>query len=161
MMDRRGASGLALTTALALSGCSSHSSEVELRGSDLGVVKIGAPFEDAVTKISKVLGEPTSDPASGRLCPRSSREVAWRGLRVGEQDGLLFGWVSTSGDLTSNRGIGIGSPERDLQKAYGDKVTLLPATTGLSSFSIETLGLAGNIDASGLVSALFGGGCGA
>ncbi|WP_019873075.1 hypothetical protein [Sporichthya polymorpha] len=161
MIDRRGASGLALITVVALSGCSSHSSGVELRGSDLGVVKIGAPFEDAVSKISTVLGEPTSDPATGRLCPGSSREVAWRQLRIGEQGGLLFGWVSTSGDLRSNLGIGVGSRESDLQEAYGDKVALLPATTGVNSFSIEKLGLAGNIDASGIVSALFSGGCGA
>lgn len=160
MMDRRGVSGLGLATVLTLSACSAHSSDVQLQGSDLGVVKIGAPFEDTVMRISEVLGEPTSNPAPGQLCPGSSREVTWRELRIGEQGGLLFGWVSTSGGLRSNRGIGVGSRESDLQNAYGDRVTLLPATTGVSSFSVDEIGLAGNIDASGTVSALFGGGCG-
>lgn len=162
MNTQFGAAAAILMVAVTSNACSSDSTQVLLTGQDLGVVQIGTPFDTAVAEIADALGAPTADPAPGRSCPGSAREVLWPGLRIGERGGLLFGWVSTSGELATDKDIRVGSTQADLEKSYRDDLELLPATGGVgSTFNIASMSMAGNLDASGRVSALFSGGCGA
>lgn len=163
MNHRVSAAGAAFAVLWGLSACSSSTApSVVLSGQDLGVVELGAPFEEAVAKLTEVLGAPTAAPTGGRSCPESTREVGWPGLRIGERSGVLVGWVSTSGELATNRGIRVGSTRTELEEAYGDDLALLSATAGVArSFSVRNTALAGNIDPSGTIMALFSGACGA
>jgi hypothetical protein len=155
------AAGIALLAALASCACSGGSAGLELAGHDLGVTEVGASFDTALAKITDVLGTPSTDPAPGHSCPGSTREVAWPELRIGERDGLLIGWVSTSGELATDKGIRVGSTQADLMRSYGDSLALVPATAGVgTSFAVDGTSLAGNIGPSGVVSALFSGACG-
>ena len=161
---RLNGAGIALLVALASSACSGGSrgtAGLELAGHDLGVTEVGASFDTALSKITDVLGTPSTDPAPGHSCPGSTREVAWPGLRIGERDGLLIGWVSTSGELATDKGIRVGSTQASLMRSYGDNLALVPATAGVgTSFAVDGTSLAGNIGPSGEVSALFSGACG-
>lgn len=162
MRSRWGTAGILLILAMGPTACSSGSARVVLAGQDLGVVEIGTPFQTAVAQLTRALGPPEADPAPGRSCPGSAREVRWPGLRIGEKGGVLFGWVSTSGDLATDKGIRVGSSQTDLEKAYRSDLALVPATGGVgNAFSIATRSLVGNLDPSGTVTALFSGGCGA
>lgn len=148
--------------AVSTEGPLGSAARLTLIGRELGITVLGAEFQGAVKAISVFLGPPVADPASGRQCLDSSSEVAWTGFRVGERDGILVGWVSTSKALSTDFGVTVGSTREALGRAYGPDVSVIDAVTAGAgnAFSVLRVGLAGDLDDAGRVSALFSGDCG-
>lgn len=103
---------------------------VELRGDDLAVTAVGAARDEAVAALTSVLGPPTGDPASDVACVSARTEVAWSGFRIGiDASGRLSGWVSTSPDLVTPSGVGVGTTVERLAQVYGDRLELVASDT--------------------------------
>ena len=130
---------------------------VALQGAGLGVTRVGVPFREAVEALSGPLGPPTGDPAGDTGCVSAASEVDWGEFRVGELDSVLAGWVSTGPSLTTPSGVRVGTDRPTLERVYGDRLTVLPASPDAGPvFTIEGV----ELDAEqGRVVSLFNGVC--
>lgn len=136
--------------------------EVELRGDDLGVTRVGAARDDAVAAISAVLGEPTRP----RLvaCIGADEELAWGDFRLSiGADGRVNGWSSTSTTVTTPSGIRVGTRVDRLRDLLGDRLQITPANPdnpeGFRVVGVEVFGdLSGTADEE-VVTRLFTGAC--
>ena len=102
--------------------------ELVLNGDDLGVTRVGAPSADAVRAVTAVLGPPLADPSPVSACVGAGeREVEWSEFRLAISDGVVSGWVSTDGELSTPSGITIGTTVTEMQEVYGDRLELYDA----------------------------------
>ncbi len=137
---------------------------VELRGDDLAVTRVGAPFREAVGAVSGVLGRPSADPTPDTSCAHAFEEVEWTGFRLAATDGVVSGWVSTRKDLKTPSGVTVGTTVAGLRRIYGDSHRLeAPNPDSGWTFELRDVNLAGGLSGSAdtdRVTYLFNGSCG-
>jgi len=138
-------------------------SPLELRGDDLGVTRVGAPFREAVTAVTGVLGEAEGDPASDVSCVSADAEVTWGTFRLASSGGQVAGWVSTSTTLQTPSGVRVGTTLADLQRVYGERLRTYPASPDAGvTFDVQGVALGGSLSGDGpaaVVAGLFNGAC--
>lgn len=164
---------------------------LELAEDGLGLVDLGAGFDEALGVVSAELGPPSSDTGWIRAhsdlgtCPGTVvRVVRWESLRLyfsdgptefGEEVRHLFYYsqsiaeTDTVVDLSTPEGITIGSTVADLAAAYGDRLRIESSFVFGVGFSVDPLGEAGLLSGTvthsqpdGEVTSIAGGfGCGA
>ena len=145
-------------------GSSSTAGQIELRGDDLAVTRIGAPREQAVQAVTAVLGAPAEDPSPVTRCVASMEEVSWPQLTLAfDEQGRLSGWLSQSPSLSTPSGVTAGTTVRQLREVYGDRLTLYPPNPDNGdTYTVEGVsmvgGLSGSADTDRVVS-LTNGGC--
>ena len=100
--------------------------QIELRGDDLAVTRIGAPKEEAVAAVAAVLGPGDTSP-SGVSCVGSDSEVVWPDLRLGfDAEDRLNGWSVGTPRLKTPSGVHVGTTVATLREVYGDDLILYP-----------------------------------
>lgn len=121
-----------------------------LGGASLGVTRIGAPFRQAVDRISAVLGTPTADPKKSVTCINAASEVQWGDFLIAERDGAVGGWSSTSRTLQTPSGVTVGTTVATLKQVYGQRLKLYPANPdGGPSFEVTGTSVGGVLSGSG------------
>lgn len=104
----------------------SPSRRLWLNGADLGVTRVGAPYQQAVAAISAVLGPPLYDPDPVTHCVDAQREVGWANFHLAVTDGKVSGWASTDGRIATPSGVRVGTTVARLKQVYGERLRLLP-----------------------------------
>ena len=135
-----------------------------LGGDDLGVTRVGAPDDDAVAAVSRVLGPPVADPAPATSCVGAGeREVEWRGFRLAVTDGRVSGWLSSDRRLRTPSGLRLGSTVADLRRVLGDAVQVHEANPDSGpGFTVDGVALGGGLTGTGTdgaVTAFWSGAC--
>lgn len=137
---------------------------IVLGGIELGVTRIGAPFPEAVTKITAVLGEPTENPKTSVTCIEATKEVAWGSFLLAEVDGEVAGWESTSNTLQTPAGVTVGTDVATLKQVYGAGVSFFaPNPDSGATFDVDAADVHGGLTSQaddGTVTALYSGFCG-
>jgi hypothetical protein len=120
---------------------------LQLRGDDLGVTGVGAPYADAVRAVTAVLGPPVADPAPTTACVGAGeREVEWAEFRLAITDGRVSGWSSTDGRLSTPSGVGIGTTLTQMLELYGDRLELYEASPDSGpGFAVAGVELGGSL----------------
>lgn len=137
---------------------------VELRGDDLAVTKVDAPFREAVEAVSRALGRPSADPTPDTSCVHADDEVEWSGFRLAANEGKVSGWASTRKDLKTPSEVTVGTTVAVLNRVYGDRLLLEPPNpdSGMT-FAVRGVNLGGGLTGSAStdsVDYLFNGSCG-
>jgi hypothetical protein len=137
---------------------------VELRGDDLAVTRVGAPFREAVEAVSTALGRPSADPTPDTSCVHADVEVEWSGFRLAGNDGKVSGWGSTREDLKTPSEVTVGTTVAVLKRVYGDRLVLEPPNpdSGGWGFAVRGVNVFGALTGSAStdrVRSLFNGDC--
>lgn len=138
--------------------------KVELRGDDIAITKVGAPFREAVEAFSRALGRPSADPTPDTACVHADEEVEWSGFRIARSDGTVSGWVSTRKDIKTPSAVTVGTTVAMLRRVYGNRLLLEPPNPDVGmTFEVRGVNLAGVLSgpaSTDTVSHLFNGSCG-
>jgi len=122
---------------------------VELRGDDLAVTRVGAPFREAVAAITGSLGPPSANPTPDTGCVGASVEAEWSGFRLAANGGKVSGWSSTRNDLKTPSGVTVGTTIAALRRVYGDRLMLEPPSPDAGTlFGVRGVNLAGGVSGS-------------
>ena len=124
--------------------------ELVLGGESLGVTEIGAPADEAVRAISRVLGPPARDPATTVTCIPAEREVEWGAFRLAVADDRVIGWLSRDRRLRTPSGFGIGTTVAEMRRVLGDDLEVYEANPDNGpAFAVEGVDLGGNLTGTG------------
>jgi hypothetical protein len=136
---------------------------VELRGDDLAVTSVGAPFREGVDRVSAALGRPSADPTPETSCVHAEVEVEWNGFRLAGGHGKVSGWLSTRRDLTTPSAVTVGTTVSVLRRVYGDRLVLVPPNPDAGwTFAVRGVNVFGALSGSSgpdRVRSLFNGDC--
>ena len=132
-----------------------------LSGDDLGVTRVGAPYQDAVRAVARVLGPPRAIPASSTACIGAEQlEVEWPGFRLAVSDDRVSGWTADDPRLRTPSGVAVGTTVAELRRTYGDRLRLFEPTPDAGpGFAVEGVELGGELGPSGRVTRLWNRAC--
>lgn len=137
--------------------------QLELRGDDLGITRVGARKQEAVVAVSRALGR--ADTSAGAPdCIDSSSSAAWKDLVLSfDAAGRLNGWQVNTPRLATPSGVRVGTTVATLKRVYGRQITFFPADPDNSpSYQVNGVAITGYLDSaadSGRVTALVNGAC--
>lgn len=135
---------------------------LQLNGADLGVTRLGEPYDQAVAAISQVLGQgaPVTDAV---FCIGSDKTTQWGEFRAVSKDGKLSGWTISSDRLEAPSGVKVGTDVTTLQRVYGDRIERFgPNPDNGPSFSVRGVDFLGDLSSTGddaTVISLYTGSC--
>lgn len=121
------------------------SSALQLNGGDLGVTRLGEPYEQALDAITTVLGKGTA--VSDRVyCIGSDRTTQWGAFRAVSKGGMLSGWTISSNRLEAPSGVKVGTDVATLERVYGDRFQRFgPNPDNGPTFSVQGVDFLGGL----------------
>lgn len=124
-------------------------SALQLNGSDLGVTKLGEPYDQAVSAITTVLGKGTA--VTDRVyCIGSERTTQWGAFRAVSKGGKLSGWTISNNRLESPSGVKVGTDVAALERIYGDRFQRFgPNPDNGPTFSVKGVDFLGGLSSTG------------
>lgn len=126
-----------------------EAASLQLNGAELGITKLGDPYNKAVAAISKVLGQgaPVTDAV---FCIGSDKTTQWGEFRAVSKDGKLSGWTISSDRLEAPSGVKVGTDVATLQRVYGDRLERFePNPDNGPSFSVTGVDFLGDLSSTG------------
>lgn len=137
-------------------------SAIQLNGADLGVTKLGDPYDQAVAAISTVLGEGT--PVTDKVyCIGSDKTTEWGEFRAVSKGGALSGWTIGNDRLEAPSGVKVGTDVATLKRVYGDRFKRFgPNPDNGPTFSVKDVDFFGGLSSTAgdaTVTSLYTGSC--
>jgi hypothetical protein len=122
-----------------------------LGGDDLGVTRVGAPYEQAVRALSQVLGPPVANPSATTACVGAGQlEVEWRAFRLAVTDGQVSGWLSSDPRLRTPSDLRLGTTVAQAEQVLREGLRVYePNPDSAAGFTVDGVELGGALTGTG------------